>query len=472
MNPGDISRPLEKTEDTSIESAAAPSRYRRLRRFWVAVASLVALTPLFIMTAFNIHKDRVARQAEVHYSVAQTLSTTKRALEFIIEERRAALTLLVSERGYEELSREGNLSVTFQNMRTSFGGFVDLGIIDSHGNQQRYTGPYSLEGYNYADQAWFQEVCLRGIYVSDVFMGFRNFPHFVIAVRHEKLGNDFFVLRATIDMDMLIHEIQATSFRRTLDVFLINRDGVLQTPSRIYGGVLSHCPITLAPVSAGQQIIEEIKTSDGRVTLGFSGIEKSPFTLMVTHRPDSSVNSWFSLRNDLIWFLLVSSLAILILVFYSGAFIVRRVREADLRRARVFHNIEYTNKMATVGRMAASVAHEINNPLAIINEKAGLLKDIIAVTPDLPRRDKVAAAVDSIIRSVERCSVVTHRLLGFARRMEPQLQSTDLKSLITEVLGFLANEFAHRNIKVNVDAQGDLPMVESDRGQLQQVFLN
>jgi signal transduction histidine kinase len=150
----------------------------------------------------------------------------------------------------------------------------------------------------------------------------------------------------------------------------------------------------------------------------------------------------------------------------------RQLREADLRRVRAFHNIEYTNKMATIGRMAAGVAHEINNPMAIINEKAGLIRDLVGFSDDFPQKEKTIGLVDSILKSVDRCSQVTRRLLGFARRMEVHAETISLPDLIKEVVGFQQTEITHRSIHVNYDFGDDLPVIESDRGKLQQVLLN
>ncbi|MEJ2719600.1 MAG: ATP-binding protein, partial [bacterium] len=74
--------------------------------------------------------------------------------------------------------------------------------------------------------------------------------------------------------------------------------------------------------------------------------------------------------------------------------------------------------------------------------------------------------------SVDRCSRVTHRLLGFARRMETAHEQIDLRKLLEEVVSFQRTEITHRNIEINYDIEDDLPQIESDRGQLQQVFLN
>ena len=72
---------------------------------------------------------------------------------------------------------------------------------------------------------------IRGIYISDVFLGHRNFPHFVIAVRHESEDEEPYVLRATIDTGKLNSLLSATDLHPIGDIFLVNQAGVLQTPS-------------------------------------------------------------------------------------------------------------------------------------------------------------------------------------------------------------------------------------------------
>jgi signal transduction histidine kinase len=138
----------------------------------------------------------------------------------------------------------------------------------------------------------------------------------------------------------------------------------------------------------------------------------------------------------------------------------------------MLHRMEFTAKMATIGRLAASVAHEINNPLAIINEKAGLLRDLVFHTENHPHRDKTLSCLDWITKSVERCGGVTHRLLGFTRRMETDGEPIDLAELLRDVLGFTGKEATHRNITITTHFADDTPHVVGDRGPLQQVFLN
>jgi len=303
-------------------------------------------------------------------------------------------------------------------------------------------------------------------------MGYRHFPHFVIAVKRATTNGSFYVLRATIDMQMLNQQIRSLNLGPSSDVFIINRDGILQTHSRFHGKLLEQCSLAVPNYSSGAEVIQEYEENEAKHILGYAFIDRSPFILMAIQNQRDLMKTWTASRNDPIWFLLGSSIIILIVLLGGATYMVNRLREADARRARAFHNLEYTSKMASIGRLATSVAHEINNPLAIINEKAGLLKDMTTISGSLTKKDKVLSLVDSILGSVERCSTITHRLLGFARRLEAHTELIDLELLMKEVLGFLGKELDHRNIAVSFDFPDNFPSIESDRGQLQQVFLN
>ena len=458
--------------EVSEELREGLPRYRRLRKLSVIITLLVALIPLAIMTIINFYQDQESYRAESRYNISRILSNTKRTLEFVVEERRAAISLIISQVTYDQLSDDDGLKTILQNLNGSFGGFVDLGLIDSSGNQTYYVGPYELKGKNYKNQEWFNEVLVRGAHISDVFMGHRNLPHFVVAFRHERKNGEPYVLRATIDMEMINRVFYSLDLDRNTDAFLVNQDGVLQTASIFFGDVLSEINVDVPKRFRHREVIDEYEKEGKWVTSGYAFIEDTPFILMVSKQRDNPFLHWFYQRTGLFWFLIVSAALILVVVMYGSSMTIKRLQELDKRRARMLHNVEYTNKMATIGRMASGVAHEINNPLAIINEKAGLLNDLVFHTKDLPERDKFFDLSDSIIRSVERCSKVTHRLLGFARRMDAKKETIDVKELLEEVVGFQKTELAHRNIQVNYNFPPETILVESDRGLLQQVFLN
>ncbi len=448
---------------------------RRYRRLLVGAGfsiALVSVIPLVIMTLINYHQYKEAFHTEMIRPIARYTSNAKQALESALSERLSALSLMVREKSVEDLTRQQKLKRLLINMKQAFGGFIDLGLIDAEGQMVSYVGPYRLKGKDYKGHTWFNAVNLRGAYISDVFMGYRNFPHFVMAVKQDSDSSEVSILRATIDTEMLDRNILGLKPQKASDAFIVNQQGILQTPSRFYGSVLQHCPLPMPQYSPNAEVLEIPDEKGEPLVMGYAYIEHSPFVLIELSRPGAMQESWLSLRRELLVFLGISIFIVLGVVFWGTRYMVNSIREVDIKRATVFHKMEYTNKLAAIGRLGAGVAHEINNPLAIISEKAGLLKDLASM-PDKPlSREKIVELIDSVLNSVSRCSAITRRLLGFAKQIDVRHEKINLELLCKDVLAFLEKEAGYRDIKIDFDIPGDLPTIESDRGQLQQVFLN
>jgi two-component system NtrC family sensor kinase len=123
--------------------------------------------------------------------------------------------------------------------------------------------------------------------------------------------------------------------------------------------------------------------------------------------------------------------------------------------------------------MAAGVAHELNNPLTLIREAAGWLHDLL--DPDEneePDREEIRKVLTRIDAYIERARGITHRMLGFGRRMEPVKEHVNANALVDETVAFLENEALHRNITIERSLDSALPPVRIDPSQVQQVFLN
>ena len=454
------------------EPLVSEGYYRRLLYLSVLSVSLVAIIPLVVMTAVNYHEYQQALHVESLRPIARFTTNAKLALEAFLSERVSALSLVAQTESPADLQDPQKLARLLTRMTRAFGGFIDLGLIDSNGRQVSYAGPYDLQGKSYSEQDWFHEGRLRGVHISDVFLGHRHLPHFVIAVSFDTDAGARYLLRATLDADNIVRQIGALAMHPENDAFLINREGILQTPSRFYGKALEPCPLPMPPRSAQAEVLETQDEGGAPLIMGYAFVERTQFVLMLLRRPGSLQVGWLSLRRDLALFLAMSILLILAVVFGGSKYMVNRTRQADLKRAVMYHNMEYTNKMAAIGRLAAGVAHEINNPLAIVGEKAGLHRDLLTLSEELPPKEKMLALVDAVLESVDRCGAITHRLLGFAKHMDTQTERIDLGALLKQVLGFLEREAGYRNLQVTFDIGDRVRTIESDRGQLQQVFLN
>jgi len=452
------------------ESLISEARYRKILLAAVVSVSIVAIAPLLIMTWVNYSQYERAFREEQTRPMVRFVANGTQSMEAFLEERTAALQYVLREESYEDLQNPELLGRVLANMKSSFGGFVDLGLIEADGTQASYAGPYELEGRNYADYPWFQEVIRQGVYVSDVFLGYRDFPHFVIAIFRETAPGRGFVLRATIDTDFIDRLVRTLLVQPGGDAFLVNDDGILQSRTRDHGGILERARIPSLPYSPQTELLE-LTDEDGHV-IAYAQVEGSPFTVVMVSPEGALQGGWSNLRRNLFIFLGVSVILILGVVIWGATWMVGRAREADLHRAACYHKMEYTNKMAAVGRLSAGVAHEINNPISIITEKAGLLKDLLLMSDEMPPKERMVALVDSVLRSADRCGGITHRLLGFAKHMQVQTETIELDQLLKEVLGFLEKEAAYRDLEVVLDFPSDPPTTLSDRGQLQQVFLN
>ena len=107
---------------------------------------------------------------------------------------------------------------------------VDLHVIDASGKQMAYVGPYrsSIKDKSYQGQAWFEDVLINGKHVSDVYTGYRDVPHFVVAVT-DPLKT--YVLRATINSEIFNALLLSAKIGPNGDAFIINRQAEFQTPS-------------------------------------------------------------------------------------------------------------------------------------------------------------------------------------------------------------------------------------------------
>jgi two-component system NtrC family sensor kinase len=256
------------------------------------------------------------------------------------------------------------------------------------------------------------------------------------------------------------------------DAFLVNGQGLMQTDSNNYGKVLEKMALPMPPQTYEPTVLNMRDPKGRDVFLSYAYFPEADFILMAVKPKASVLKTWYTVRGDLLFIFLVGVAVVLLAAVGVTEALIRRMKEAEDRREMALREVEHSQKLSSIGRLAAGVAHEINNPLAIINEKTGLMKDILDMQGDFPAKGKIMAQVESVLRAVDRCRGITHRMLGFARRMDVTSEELDLGELITETASFLSNEAMHRKVDVRLDIDPLLPRIVSDRSQLQQVFLN
>ncbi|MBU6376926.1 MAG: PAS domain S-box protein [Gammaproteobacteria bacterium] len=159
--------------------------------------------------------------------------------------------------------------------------------------------------------------------------------------------------------------------------------------------------------------------------------------------------------------------------FASGEDVTDSRRAAE-DSALAQQRITQVGRLATMGEMAAGIAHELNQPLAAIaNYANAALRLLVAAGPAAGDPDgDIRLALDQISAQAQRAGEIIRRLRALVQNRETRLEAAEVNELVNEVLGFLQSNLRHGEVRVERDLDRNLPIVLLDRIQVQQILLN
>ena len=444
---------------------------------------ITALLPFVLITFIHYRLIDTSVDTESFLRTEQVASAAQSAVGYFFEERLAALRFTAGTIGYDELILPRHLTEVLRNLKLGFGGLTDLSVIDDTGRQVAYAGPFNLTGKDYSRQPWFIKCREDNACVSDVFSGYRKMPHMVVAVKFPRQGRHLFILRATLETERLRHILSSFATDDKTDIFLVNREGLIQSPSRLYKEKSSYITFPVPACSREAKVMTAHPPDGPSAVVGHACIDteivSTPFVLLVVKQKTGRMKAWSDLRTRINRILFASIGVIVFAVVLVSTFLVKKIFQADDQKARTMAAAEQSCQLAAIGQLAAGVAHEINNPLALINETAGYLKDLLEIKQSHPaagqgdgQAGEWADHMDTIIDAVNRCSAITRQLLGLTRRADVRMASVDLKQTVDDILRFHRKAAETRHITIRVDIPDNLPSIQTDRGKLQQILLN
>ena len=440
---------------------------------------LVPFIPFILILGIGFYHFKTSIETGTISHMKRIAEDHRQMIEGFLYERRSDLEFIAASYTFSELSRSEQLQLVFKRLQKESNAFVDLGVFNANGIHVAYHGPYSLTGKFYKNYTWFKETMRHGYYISDVFLGYRKIPHFVIAITKED-GNGKWIIRATIDTLTFSNLVNEVRIGKTGEAYILNKNGVFQTKRRSGGDLMKKSPDYIEPSFFSSEISTFIqKDSKGLNYLyALAWMKEKSWLLVVRQETADAFQTLHTAIYLTILIMVLGGTTIITSAYYLTDRIIRRMEKKDAEKEQLSNQLIGASRLAELGEMAAGFAHEINNPLQIIKSEYSLIETLMSELKDTGALKKseslseIEDSIDQIRLQVSRCSEITQAILKFGRQGTSINQDMDLHKFIPEIIAMIEKKAAIHGISILQDINGAKGKVHGDPSRLQQVFLN
>ncbi len=455
------------------------ANYLNLKRSILTSMILIPLVTLILILGFGYYFFTTSLQSTTIDTVKRIVSDHRHMIDAFLMNRKTNLDFVLNSYPFEELTEPVELAGILSRLQKESSAFLDLGVFNADGIHVNYQGPYKLAGRDYAGSPWFKEVIQKGEYISDVFLGYRRIPHFVIALKREKDGRTW-IIRSTIDTHIFNDLVEKVRIGKTGEAYLLNADGIFQTERRSGGSLMERDPENLLKPPLHDGIRTFIKKDINGVSYLYATtwLKEKNWLLVVRQAKEDAFKALHTASYVIAFITLVGGAGIMALALVLTGRIVRRMEWMDTEKEELSGQLIRASRLAEVGEMATGFAHEINNPLQIMKSEETLINVLMAELKEKgeltssPTLSELEDSMAQIDLQINRCAQITQSILKFGRQSDPVFQEVNLQEFIPEVTAMVKNKANVHGIRLSQEIDENTPTVHGDPGQLQQVLLN
>lgn len=441
--------------------------FRRLRNRIVVILLAASFIPLALIGGGMYYYSASLLKQKTLESLRLEVLKHKETIDRFLTERTMYLKILSQNISPTRLTRPGVLESVFQSLQKELPCFTDLGVIDDQGRHLSYVGPYNLISKNYKDTAWFKAVKTRGVFISDVFLGHRNVPHFIIAVKHT--GDDgIWFMRATINAEYFDSIVSRVANKKNEDAFLINNKGIFQTNPRITGKLMEQSECTNPERFEGVRLDKYHGLLRATVWL-----ESVPWLCMVQIDPDKAFAELHRIRNYGALVIILGAILIVFTVFPTTNYIIFQMEINRRSLSYLDEQLRYTSKISSMLALSSSLVREIKDTLANIDIVAIWIQDLIK--KNLSCQDnihEINESLSQINNEVLRGRKAVDKFSNISPTTGSAIMEVSVNAILDDLIDLLSRELNFINIRIKRDYQDNIPLIRCDPSRLRQVFQN
>jgi two-component system NtrC family sensor kinase len=460
--------------NTAINKRNISKYFKQMRIRLITGLMVIFILPHALFTLyFHIQFTSSLKKADM-LNLAALSESQRNTIDLFLQERVVNLFALFYSREFRIQPSDREMANYLRYLRQVSDAFVDVGFLDSKGIQIGYAGPFPyLQGKDYSGEKWFTTLMNqeKGYFISDIYQGFRNKPHFTIATK-QIIDGQAFTMRSTLDPDKFYMFLRTISHGKGIESALVNENGLYQVVDPDRGELLGMSKFV--PSMSQKSNVLEIKEAGDQVLVAYTWLKETNWALLVWQPLVIAHAQMYRARK-----IMMVSFIVLLCVISGGIWVLTRqlvnYAQASTEKSRELQSqLVHASKLASIGELATGVAHEINNPLAIITSTSGVIRDLLDPEFELDASpENILKEVDIIESAAFRASKITRQLLDFGHEYQPSLVMCDVHSILDDVInGLKAREFKVEDIEIRRKYKANLPKVLLDSDQIRQVFLN